>query len=79
MCEVQAISGPAEAKLHWSGLYPYLYPSAYFSIRAEARGMLSHEFDALRWLLRPFYGPKYLVFALVPGMPELWFVTCPHA
>ena len=33
------------------------------SMRTEARGMLPHGFDALRWFPRPFWGPKH----------RLWF------
>ena len=45
--------------------YWYLWPSAYVSVCAEARGVWGHaplgkffEFNAVRWLLRLFWGQK---------------------
>ena len=46
--------------------YRYLYPSAYVIVYAEARWVWEHapsrkffEFNAVRWLLRLFWGPKH--------------------
>ena len=43
----------------------YKYPSANVSVNEEARGVWGYappekvfEFDAVRWLLRLFFGPK---------------------
>ena len=46
--------------------YRYLYPSAYVSVYAEARGVRGHDppgkmfkFDAVRWLLRLFRAKRH--------------------
>ena len=55
-----ASTGMAEANLHWSGL------SAHVPECEAGGGVWGHaplgnffDFDAVRWLLRLFLGPKY--------------------
>ena len=47
----------------------YLYPSAYVSVYAEARGVCGHaplgEINAVRWLLRLFWSPKRHYYSLL--------------
>ena len=46
-----ATTGPAEAKLHWSGLL-----GTYYTRVLGCRGMLPQEnFNTFRWLLRLFW------------------------
>ena len=57
---------PGGIKIALVLLTGYLYQTAYVSVYTEAREIWGHaspetifEFDAVRWLLRLFWGPKH--------------------
>ena len=52
--------------------YWYLYPSVYVSVYAETRWVWGHApsgkfliLNAMRWLLRLFWGPKHHYYSLL--------------
>ena len=66
------MAGPAEAKLHWSGLLVLVAECMRTLACAQKLGGVGacspgifFEFNAVRWLLRLFWGPKRHYYSLL--------------